>query len=78
MLAKYKEIDGAIIQKVEKVLDFAANIGKLIKSPNCEVRNQLLRFILSDCFVEGKKLRFSILPPFDQLVKEPETEKWCG
>ncbi|MCL1892138.1 MAG: recombinase family protein [Alphaproteobacteria bacterium] len=78
MLAKYKEIDGNIIVKVEKVLDFAANIGKLIKSPNCEVRRQLLGLILSDCFLEGKKLRFTILSPISALVKEPQKEKWCG
>lgn len=74
---KYEEDLNDIEANLDKIAEIAANAGILLKSPIVEEKKAILKLLLSDCKIEGKNLCFSIVKPFDVLIKTAETEKWC-
>lgn len=74
---KYLEIDNETDEMLANIAEIAANIGIFLKSPIVAQKREILRLILSDCKTEGKNIAFSIAKPFDELLKTPETDKWC-
>ena len=59
------------------IAEIATNVGKFLKSPIISEKRDILKLILSDCKTEGKNIAFSIVKPFNELLKTPETDKWC-
>lgn len=74
---KYLEIDAETDEILANIAEIAANAGKFLKSPIISEKRDILKLILSDCKTEGKNIAFSIVKPFDELLKTPETDKWC-
>lgn len=74
---KYLEIDAETDEILANIAEIAANVGKFLKSPIISEKRDILKLILSDCKTEGKNIAFSIVKPFDELLKTPETDKWC-
>ena len=74
---RYLEIDTETDEILANIAEVAANIGVFLKSPILSTKKEILRLILSDCETEGKNLCFSIIKPFDKLLKTPEINKWC-
>ena len=75
---RYLEIDAETDEILANIAEVAANVGKFLKSPIISQKRDILNLILSDCKTDGKNLCFSIAKPFDELLKTPETDKWCG
>lgn len=75
---KYEEDLNDIEANLDKIAEIAANAGVLLKSPIVEEKKAILKLLLSDCKIEEKNLCFSIVKPFDVLIKMAETEKWCA
>ena len=75
---RYLEIDTETDEILANIAEVAANVGKFLKSPIISQKRDILKLILSDCKTEGKNLCFSIAKPFDELLKTPETDKWCA
>lgn len=71
------ELDNETDEMLANIAEIAANIGIFLKSPIVAQKREILRLILSDCKTEGKNIAFSIVKPFDELLKTPETDKWC-
>lgn len=74
---RYLEIDAETDEILANIAEIAANVGKFLKSPIISEKRDILKLILSDCKTEGKNIAFSIVKPFDELLKTPETDKWC-
>lgn len=74
---KYLEIDAETDEILANIAEIAANVGKFLKSPIISEKRDILKLILSDCKTEGKNIAFSIVKSFDELLKTPETDKWC-
>lgn len=75
---KYLEIDAETDEILANIAEIAANVGKFLKSPIISEKRDILKLILSDCKTEGKNIAFSIVKPFNKLLKTPETDKWCA
>ncbi|MCL2439567.1 MAG: recombinase family protein [Alphaproteobacteria bacterium] len=78
MLTKYQTIDSSVIQKAERVVEFAASIGNLMKSSQVDMKRALLGLLLVNPLLKGTSLCFDLQKPFDSLVKIGQKEKWCG
>ena len=74
---KYLEIDTETDELLANIAEVAANVGNFLKSPIISQKRDILNLILSDCKTEEKNIAFSIAKPFDELLKTPETDKWC-
>ena len=74
---RYLEIDAETDEILANIAEIAANVGKFLKSPIISEKRDILKLILSDCKTEGKNIAFSIVKPFNELLKTPETDKWC-
>ena len=74
---RYLEIDAETDEILANIAEIAANVGKFLKSPIISEKRDILKLILSDCKTEGKNIAFSIVKPFNKLLKTPETDKWC-
>ena len=74
---RYLEIDAETDEILANIAEIAANVGKFLKSPIISEKRDILKLILSDCKTEEKNIAFSIVKPFNELLKTPETDKWC-
>jgi hypothetical protein len=74
----YEETDKETAKILEIVSEIAVKAPKMLKSPIISERKAILNLLLSDSVIEGKNLRFSMLSPFDRLLKEPSSLTWCG
>ena len=75
---KYLEIDAETNEILANIAEIAANVEKFLKSPIISEKRDILKLILSDCKTEEKNIAFSIVKPFNELLKTPETDKWCA
>ena len=75
---RYNATDTEIDDICEKIIDVTVNAGKILKSPIISLKRDFLRLILSDFFTDGKNVVFSIVKPFDKLLRTAEINKWCA
>ena len=54
------------------VLDLANHAYDLFKSSEVEERRQLMRLVLSNTRIEGKKVLFQAQKPFDMILKHSQ------
>ena len=73
---RYNSMDLEIDDIWEKIIDVAANAGKILKSPIISLKRDFLRLILSDFFTDGKNV-VSSTKPFDKLLRTAQINKWC-
>ena len=76
--AKYTEVGDDIDKTLENIVEIAGSARNLMASSNVNQKRELLGLILANPCLEGKKLRFSILPPWNQLLKTTDCLKWSG
>ena len=55
---RYLEIDTETDEILANIAEIAANVGVFLKSPILSIKKEILRLILSDCQIEGKKSLF--------------------
>ncbi len=76
MLTSQCRFEAEIDDIVQCVFEFARNVGKYFKSSNIPEKQQILRILVSNCAIEGKKLRFSLHKPFDMMLENPNCSIW--
>ncbi len=57
-MGRYLEIDTETDEILANIAEVAANVGVFLKSPILSTKKEILRLILSDCKIEGKKSLF--------------------
>jgi site-specific DNA recombinase len=64
------------LKELEKTVELAKSPSKLYKSASSEKRRELLKSLLSNLTVSGKKVDMTLAPPF-QLIAEREKTSYC-
>ena len=83
---RLQEIDNEIVrlEKTQKestfdvsyLLKLASMSEKLLKSSKVEVKNEILRLLLSNLGIKQKRLQFKVLEPFCYLQKMDPRPNW--
>ena len=72
----YVETGTNILETVDNVEKVFKNPLFFFKSSKVEVRSAFLRLILSNCYVDNKKARFSLKKSLSLFVKNRDFELW--
>ena len=75
-LEKYKTIDTDMKKTVEKVISTAVNISNIFDKATPDKQNLLLRLLLTDCKLSGKRLEYKLKAPFDKLIMCKNYQDW--
>ena len=73
---KYKTIDSDMKKTVEKVISMAVNISNIFDKATPDKQNQLLRLLLTDCKLNGKRLEYKLKALFDRLIVCKNYQDW--
>lgn len=73
---KYKTIDTDMKKTITKVITMAVNISNIFDKATPDKQNQLLRLILTDCKLNGKRLEYKLKAPFDRLIACKNYQDW--
>lgn len=70
--------DKQFVTSASKILEVASNAGELFmaKSTKTYQRRQLITFILSNLRLEGEKLLYNLVPPFDTIALCAKNDSW--
>ena len=84
--ARMKEIDNEILRlektrkestfDVSYLLKLASMAEDLIKSSKVDVKNEILRLLLSNLEVKQKRVTFTLLEPFNYIKKSDSRPMW--
>ncbi len=73
---KYKTIDNNTKDKIVNIFTIAGNISYIFQHASPSRQNELLKMLLKDCQLNGKRLEYTLRKPFDMLVKDPNAKSW--
>lgn len=73
---KYKTIDTDMKKTVEKVIATTVNISNIFDKATPDKQNQLLRLLITDCQLNGKRLEYKLKTPFDRLIACKNYQDW--
>ena len=62
-------------QNVVNVVSMAANISDIFDKATPDKKNQLLRLLITDCKLNGKRLEYRLKAPFDKLITCTDSQK---
>jgi site-specific DNA recombinase len=60
------------------VLQLASRAYELFKSSEVEEKRQLIKLVLSNLRVEGEKVLWDVIKPFDLITKSSDCNLWLG
>ena len=87
LLREYKEKQSEILGQMQDhsdadkqfhltaniTLNIAKRAKEIFKSSEVEEKNQFLRYLLQNCTLNGKKLEFTMVSPFDLIAQYHDT-----
>lgn len=73
---KYRTIDSDMKKTVEKVISTTVNISNIFDKATPDKQNQLLRLLITDCQLNGKRLEYKLKAPFDKLIMCKNYQDW--
>ena len=75
---KYKTIDNNTKDKIVNIFTIAGNISYIFQHASPSRQNELLKMLLKDCQLNGKRLEYTLRKPFDMLVKNHNIKDWSN
>lgn len=75
---KYKTIDNDTKDKIVKTFTIAGNILYIFQHASPSRQNELLKMLLKDCQLNGKRLEYTLRKPFDTLIKNHNIKEWSN
>lgn len=69
-------VKSVLKKAVEKVISMAVNISNIFDKATLDKQNQLLRLLLTDCKLNGKRLEYQLKSPFDRLIACKNHQDW--
>lgn len=75
---KYKTIDNDTKDKIVKTFTIAGNISYIFQHASPSRQNELLKMLLKDCQLNGKRLEYTLRKPFDTLIKNHNIKEWSN
>ena len=73
---KYKTIDNDTKDKIVKIFTIAGNISYIFQHASPSRQNELLKMLLKDCQLNGKRLEYTLRKPFDKLINNRNIKTW--
>ena len=73
---KYADISKDIQATVNEILDIAANVSDIMKKADPIQQNKLLNLMLSECYLDGQRLIYTLRKPFDKLINFKNASTW--
>lgn len=73
---KYKTIDNDTKNKIINIFTIAGNISYIFQHASPSRQNELLKMLLKDCQLNGKRLEYTLKKPFDKLIKTRNIKDW--
>lgn len=73
---KYADISKDIQVTVNEILDIAATVSDIMKKADPTQQNKLLSLMLSECYLDGQKLIYTLRKPFDKLINLKNASTW--
>ena len=68
-IIRYSTMDTEIADIAEALIELAGNAKEIFTSSKPLAKNQFLRILVSNCFLDNKKARISLSEPFNLLLK---------
>ncbi len=65
-----------LYQIKEYLVELAGKAYELFKRSELEERRQLIKLVLSNLRIEGKKVRYEVKKPFDTIIKYANHSRW--
>ena len=69
-------MDTEIADIAEALIELAGNAKEIFTSSKPLAKNQFLRILVSNCVLDNKKARISLIKPFNLLLKTPSCLMW--
>ena len=77
-IEQHQEGEGSFRMTLESLISIASRAAKIFERSNIEQKRQLIAFVFSNLRLRGKKLEFSLRPPFDLMVDRADYASWLG
>ena len=75
---KYKTIDNDTKNKIVNIFTIAGNISYIFQHASPSRQNELLKMLLKDCQLNGKRLEYTLRKPFDKLINNHSLKEWSN
>ena len=63
---------------MEKAVELMCNVSEMVNQADQGQKNEILRLLLENCVMSGKKLHYKIRKPFDVLLSNPKDMSWLN
>lgn len=73
---KYQTFSNDTKEKIVNIFTLAGNIADIFKKASPTRQNELLKMLLTDCKLDGKKLEYTLKKPFDRLITCKDYKQW--
>lgn len=60
------------------LLNICEKAPELFKSSKLQEKRDLIKLVLSNCYLDGKKVRYEAKKPFDMVLSFAKNERWGG
>ena len=72
----HSDADKTYYVKAVKVLNLATNARNIYESSKLDEKQQLLKFLLSNCELREENLELTLQKPFDAVLVAAKSEDW--
>ena len=75
---KYKTFTNDTKDKIVNIFSLAGNISYVFQHASPTRKNELLKMLLQDCQLNGKRLEYTLRKPFDKLISCNNYKQWSN
>ena len=75
---KYKTFTNDTKDKIVNIFSLAGNISYVFQHASPTRKNELLKMLLQDCQLNGKRLEYTLRKPFDKLINNRNIKSWSN
>ena len=75
---KYKTFNNDTRDKIVNIFSLAGNISYVFQHASPTRKNELLKMLLQDCQLNGKRLEYTLRKPFDKLINNRNIKTWSN
>lgn len=75
---KYKIFTNDTRDKIVNIFSLAGNISYVFQHASPTRKNELLKMLLQDCQLNGKRLEYTLRKPFDKLINNRNIKSWSN
>lgn len=77
-LSMLQDADNNYYYVISTLVDIASRASKLFERSKVDEKRRLIKLVLSNLRIEGKKILYDVLKPFDLVVACNDSQSWGG